>query len=299
MTSLQFKALLQLLRANPTPADIPLAEQRAAADRLAAQTPLLDGVYTEELAVPAGDRAIPTLLVAAQSARDDRLIVYFHGGGYATGSIATHRDLACRLSAVSGTRVLLVDYRLAPEHPFPAAVADGTAVYQYILHNGFTPAQIILGGDSAGGGLALALLLALRDGGQALPAAAFALSPWVDLALTGDSLHSNAAHDPALTLAQLQEFAGWYLGDTDPHTPLASPLYADLSGLPPLFIQVGTAEILLDDARQLAARAQAAGVSVTLDEWPEMIHGWQGFAGFMPEAFEALERVGEFLTDSV
>lgn len=297
MTSLQFQAILQLLRANPTPPDIPLAERRAAADRLAAQTPLLDGVYTEGMAVPAEERTIPTLLVAAQSARDDRLILYFHGGGYATGSIATHRDLACRLSAVSGVRVLLVDYRLAPEHPFPAAVADGTAVYHYVLQNGFTPEQIILGGDSAGGGLALALLLALRDGGQALPAAAFALSPWVDLALTGESLHSNAANDPVLTMAQLQEFAGWYLGNTDPHTPLASPLYADLKGLPPLLIQVGTAEILLDDARRLAAQAEAAGVPVTLDEWPEMIHGWQGFAAFLPEAFEALERMGTFVSD--
>ncbi len=146
MTSLQFQAILQLLRANPTPPDIPLAERRAAADRLAAQTPLLDGVYTEEMAVPAEECTIPALLVAAQSARDDRLILYFHGGGYATGSIATHRDLACRLSAVSGARVLLVDYRLAPEHPFPAAVADGTAVYHYILQNGFAPEQIILGG---------------------------------------------------------------------------------------------------------------------------------------------------------
>ncbi len=295
MTSLQFQAILQLLRANPTPPDIPLAERRAAADRLAAQTPLLDGVYTEEMTVPAEDRAIPTLLVAAQSARDDRLILYFHGGGYATGSIATHRDLACRLSAVSGARVLLVDYRLAPEHPFPAAVADGTAVYHYILQNGFAPEQIVVGGDSAGGGLALAVLLALRDGGQALPAAAFALSPWVDLALTGESLQSNAANDPVLTLAQLQEFAGWYLGETDPQTPLASPLFADLAGMPPLFIQVGTAEILLDDALRLAANAKAAGVSVILDEWPEMIHGWQGFAAFLPEAFEALERVGDFV----
>ncbi|MCA9935999.1 MAG: alpha/beta hydrolase [Ardenticatenaceae bacterium] len=298
MTSLQFQAILQLLQNSPDPASVPLTERRATADALAAQTPLLDGVYTEEMGISAKGHTIPALLVAAQSARDDRLILYFHGGGYALGSIATHRDLACRLSAVSGARVLLVDYRLAPEHPFPAAVEDGTAVYHYLLQNGYTPDQLIIGGESAGGGLTLAVLLALRDGGHPLPAAAFALSPWVDLALTGDSLHRNAANDPGLTLAHLQEFASWYLGETDPQTPLASPLYANLSGLPPLLIQVGTAEILLDDARRLAAHAETVSVSVTRDEHEGMIHGWQGFAAFLPEAFEALENVGNFVASN-
>ncbi|MCA9977138.1 MAG: alpha/beta hydrolase [Anaerolineales bacterium] len=295
MTSLQFQAVVHLLRANPTPPGIPLADRRAAADALAAQTPLLDGVYSEQISIPGPAGKIAALLLAAASAADDKVILYFHGGGYVQGSLLTHRDLACRLSAVAGARVLLADYRLAPENPFPAAVEDGTAVYHWLQQSGLDPAHIIIGGDSAGGGLALATMLTLRAAGELLPAAAFALSPWFDLALTGDSLHSNATADPILTPAQLTEFAAAYLDGADPTTPLASPLYADLSGLPPLFIQVGTAELLLDDATRLAAQAQAAGVTVTLDTWAEMIHGWQGFAAFVPEAFEALERVGNFV----
>lgn len=302
MTSLQFQAVLKLLQANPTPTDVPLAQRRAAADQMAAQTPILDGAYLEQLTIPGvlgTSPNIPALLVASGNAADHKLILYFHGGGYVQGSLLTHRDLACRLSAVSGARVLLVDYRLAPEHPFPAAVADGTAVYHWLQQNGLDPAHIVLGGDSAGGGLVLATLLNLRQAGTPLPAAAFALSPWVDLALTGGSLQHNAAADPVLTHTQLTEFAAAYLGDTSPTTPLASPLYADLTGLPPLFIQVGTAELLFDDARRLAEQAEKDGIAVTLDIWEEMIHGWQGFAAFVPEAFTALERVGAFVQEQI
>lgn len=295
-TSLQFQAILQVLQANINPVDVSLAQRRAIADMMAAQTPLLDGAYLEEIDIPSPNgQALPALLLAASAAADDRMILLLHGGGYATGSLITHRDLACRLSAVSGARVLLLGYRLAPEHPYPAAVDDALAAWQWLRDQGLPAQQILIGGDSAGGGLALALLLRLRAAESPLPRAAFGLSPWTDLALTGPSLQTNAATDPSLTVAQLEEYVAWYLAGTDPRTPQASPLYADLTGLPPLFIQVGTAEILYDDAHRLAQKAAAAGVTATLDEWPEMIHGWQGFAGIMPEAFEALERVGEFV----
>lgn len=291
MTSFQFQALLQLLRSGAAPEGMTIAERRAAEEMMAGQTPLPENVYVEEVTAV----SLPALLIAAAGTRDERVILYFHGGGYCVGSPLTHRDFAWRLSAASAARVLLLDYRRAPEHPFPTAVDDAVMAYRWLLDQGIDPAHLTLAGDSAGGGLALATMVRLRDEGDRLPAAAVLISPWVDLALTGESLCSKAAEDLVLTLAQLQEFADLYLGETDPRTPLASPLYADLSGLPPLLIQAGTAEILLDDAARLAERAGDAGVDVTLDIWPEMIHVWQGFAGFLPEAQTAVTQIGAFI----
>ena len=291
MTSFQFQALLQLLRTGPTPETLSISERRAAEEMMAAQTPLPENVYAEEITAVSQ----PALLIAAEGTRDERVILYLHGGGYCVGSPRTHRDFAWRLSAASAARVLLLDYRRAPEHPFPTAVHDTVAAYRWLLEQGIEPAHLALAGDSAGGGLALAAMVQLRDEGTPLPAAAALLSPWVDLALTGGSLHSRAGEDPILTLAQLEEFARLYLGNTDPRVPLASPLYADLTGLPPLLIQAGSAEILLDDAVRLAERAEAAGVEVTLDIWPELIHVWQGFAGFLPEGQTAVTQIGAFI----
>lgn len=291
MTSFQFQALLQLLRSGAAPEGMTIAERRAAEEMMAAQSPLPKNVYVEEVTAV----TVPALLIAAERTRDERVILYFHGGGYCVGSPTTHRDFAWRLSAASAARVLLPHYRRAPEHLFPTAVDDAVTTYRWLLAQGIHPDNLVIGGDSAGGGLALATLARLRDEGERLPAAAVLLSPWVDLALTGESLRSKAAEDPVLTLAQLHEFAQLYLGDADPRTPLASPLYADLSGLPPLLIQAGTAEILLDDAARLAERADDAGVDVTLDIWPEMIHVWQGFAGFLPEGQTAVTQIGAFI----
>jgi epsilon-lactone hydrolase len=228
---------------------------------------------------------------------DDRVLLYLHGGAYQIGSPATLRHLVALISDAARTRVLSVDYRLAPEHPFPAAVDDTLTAYRWLLANGTDPARIAIAGDSAGGGLTLAALVALRDAGVPLPAAAVAMSPWTDLALTGESLRTRAEADFMLQPAGMRETADTYLAGEDPHHPYASPLYADLRGLPPLLIHVGDAEVILDDSTRFAARARDAGVDVTLEVWDEMPHVWHAFAGLLPEADQAVARIGSWLRD--
>jgi epsilon-lactone hydrolase len=188
-----------------------------------------------------------------------------------------------------------LNYRLAPMHPFPAAVEDATAAYRWLLMMGIEPGCIAIAGDSAGAGLALAATITARDQGLPLPGAVVCLSPWVDLAVTGASMESKAAEDPIVSREMLLGWGRLYLGDRDPRTPLASPLYADLHHIPPMLIQVGSAEVLLDDSIRLAERASAAGVNITLDVWPDLIHVWQSFAPILPEARDAIERIGEFV----
>jgi len=228
-------------------------------------------------------------------ARADVTVLYLHGGGYAIGSPKSHRHLAAAIAKAAGARALLIDYRRAPEQPFPAAVDDAVASYRWLLATGQAAERIVVAGDSAGGGLTVATLLALRDAGATLPAAGVCISPWVDLTCSGGSYQTKAASDPIVTREGVARMASWYLAGADPRTPLASPLYADLHGLPPLLIHVGSDEVLLDDARQLAARARAAGVEATLDVWPEMIHVWHWFLGMLGEAQRAVDRIGEFI----
>ena len=248
---------------------------------------------------PADANGVPAEWVDTPGILAGRVLFYLHGGAYVSGSPRTHRALAANLAHVAGARALTVDYRLAPEHPFPAPVEDATAAYRWLLANDVQPAQTIVAGDSSGGGLALAILVALRDAGDPLPAASVCLSPWTDLAATGESWVARVKADLILEPPMLKEAAQLYLGDANPRTPLASPLYADLAGLPPLFIQVGTDEILLSDATRLADRAQAAGVDVTLDVWKGMMHGWQLMAKVLPEGRQALDRVGAFIRERV
>ncbi len=222
-------------------------------------------------------------------------LLYLHGGGYTTGSLVSHRGLAARIAAAAGKRLLLLDYRLAPEHPFPAAVEDAVFTYRWLLEGGISPLDIALVGDSAGGGLVMAALISLRDGKAPLPAAAVCLSPWADLAMTGESHRTKSRADPCLTSGYLRETAQDYLQDTDPLSPAASPVYADLHGLPPLLIEVGGREVLLDDATRLAIRAHNGDVEVTLEVWRGMIHVWQMAARVLPEARHALEHIGDFL----
>jgi monoterpene epsilon-lactone hydrolase len=230
------------------------------------------------------------------SARDaSRVLLFLHGGGYSSGSIASHRGMVTAAGRAAGVRTLAVGYRLAPEHPFPAALEDAKAAYALLLARGFSPRRIAVGGDSAGAGLTLALLTNLRDAGQPLPACAWLLSPWVDLEMTGASLESKAAIDPLIQKSYLQELAAAYLSGADPKNPLVSPLRADLSGLPPLLTQVGSAETLLDDAVRIVARAGAADVEASLEIWPHMIHVWPLFADQLAAGRAALASAGAFV----
>jgi monoterpene epsilon-lactone hydrolase len=233
--------------------------------------------------------------IAPVDAPHDKAILYFHGGGFRIGSVASHRDLIARLAEASGCRVLAINYRLSPEHRFPAAVDDAQVAYRYLRDQGLRPADMAFAGDSAGGNLVLAAMVAAREAGEPLPAAAVLMSPWTDLAATGASYESRAAADPIHQRAMILALAKSYLGaDGDPRHPLASPLYADLAGLPPLFIQAGDRETVRDDATALAAKAKAAGVDVELEIWDGMIHVFQMFPE-IPEAHQAIARLAAFL----
>ena len=233
--------------------------------------------------------------ICAPGAPTDRMVLYLHGGGYIMGSLNTHRDLMGRISRAAQARVLGLDYRLAPEHPFPAAVDDTLAGYRFLLDQGLPPSRLAIAGDSAGGALALAVLIAGRDAGLPMPAAAVCLSPFLDLEGTAESITTRADVDPIATPEVIDVWAKAYLGGADPRTPLANPLCADLHGLPALLIQVGDHEVLLDDSTRLAQRAQAAGVDVKLEVWPEMIHRWHSYAAVLPEGQQAIDDIGTFL----
>lgn len=297
MPGQQLETITQLLRARrqEAPPDLSFEESRAIFEKMTAAFPAPEG--TSSSPVDAG--GIKGEWIAAPGAGDERTSYWLHGGGYCIGSINTHRGLLARISAASGARALAVDYRLAPEDPFPAAVEDAVAAYRWLLSTGVDPAQVIIGGDSAGGGLTVATLVALRDTGEPLPAAAVCISPWTDLALTGESLITKAEADPMIEIDGITRVRDAYVGAADPRAPLVSPLYADLSGLPPMLVHVGESEVLLSDSTRLAERAEAAGVNVTLEVWPEMIHVWHFFAAMLPEAQQAIDRIGDFVRGRV
>lgn len=237
--------------------------------------------------------------IAADNAGNDRTILYFHGGGFRLGSIVSHRDLIARISAASGCRALAINYRLAPEHRFPAPVEDAVAAYRWLLDQGIAPARVGFVGDSAGGNLVVAAMLSLRGQGLPQPAAGALMSPWTDLAATGDSYINRAGADPIHQRTMILSLAKAYLGEHgDPHDPLASPLYADLAGLPPLLIQVGDRETVRDDSIMLARTAEAAGVRVQLEVWDGMIHVFQMFAD-IPDAHRAIASIATFLNDKL
>ncbi len=233
----------------------------------------------------------------ADGADQDKVILYVHGGGYVMGSAGSHRDMTGRLSQAAGARVLSLNYRLAPEHPFPAPVDDSVAAYRWLLGQGIQASNIAIAGDSAGGGLALAALIAIRDAGEPVPAAGIGISPWVDMEGTGESMTTRAAVDPVVQKEGLLGMAKLYLGDADPKNPLAAPLHANLAGLPPLLIQVGDSETLLDDATRITERARKADVDVTLKIWDEMPHVWHLFAPILPEGRQAIEEIGAFFKE--
>lgn len=222
------------------------------------------------------------------------VLLYLHGGGYFGCSAETHRTITVGF-ALQGFRVYAPDYRLAPENRFPAALEDAVAVYRALLNAGHEPQRIVVAGESAGGGLALSLMLALREARTVLPAGAAVFSPWTDLAATGDSIRTNAGRCAMFSGTDIAPTARYYLGDTDPRNPLASPLYADLAGLPPLLIHVGEDEVLRDDSTRLAERARAAAVPVELKIWPVVPHAWQLAPHMIPEGRQSLREAAEFL----
>ena len=296
MTSKELQEIIKSLISGRLPEDIGIEEQRDIMEAGSTLVPLAPDVKCE----PVNAGGISAEYVSVPESDERCVIYYLHGGGYFAGSIATHRELASRLARSTRARALLIDYRLAPECPFPAAVDDAVAGYRWLLSTGIKPANIIVAGDSAGGGLTIATLVALRDADDPLPAAAVGISPWVDLACAGESYVTKADIDPVLTgRDSIVRYAGLYLGEVDPHMPLASPLYADLAGLPPLLIMVGTAEILYDDSAGLAEKAQAAGVAVVFEPWEDMIHDWPIFAYMLPEGQQAIERIGKFVKEHI
>jgi epsilon-lactone hydrolase len=291
VASQELQVLINILRSAPVVADASVEQQRAGMLAMTADAQLPPGLIRE----PTVANGVPAEWSSARGSAADRAVLYLHGGGYVIGSIETHRELVARISTASGARCLSIDYRMGPENPFPAAVDDAVSAYKWLLEIGYGPERLAIAGDSAGGGLTMATLVALRDQKLPLPAAGVCISPWVDLALEGDSMTTKEAIDPMVTRKPLQKFAFHYLGKADPKHPLASPLYADLRGLPPLLIHVGTSETLLDDSTRLAERARKAGVDVELEAWPDMVHVWHAFASLLPEGREAIERIGAYL----
>jgi acetyl esterase/lipase len=255
-------------------------EYRLASD-IGVEPATAGGVRAEWTSTPADDR--------------NAALLYLHGGGYVIGSLDSHRHLAAEAGRAAGMPALALDYRLAPEHPFPAAVEDAIAGYRFLLGRGIRPGRIAFAGDSAGGGLVVALMVAAREAGLPQPGCGWCISPWVDMEAIGETMASKAASDPTVQRAGILDMARLYLNGADPRAPLAAPLYADLKGLAPLLIQVGAAETLLDDAVRLAGAAGAADVRVDLEIWPEMIHVWHLFHPELKAGSRAIEAGGAFV----
>ncbi|MBW8822072.1 MAG: alpha/beta hydrolase [Streptomyces sp.] len=291
MTQQQRQALDELLRHGPLDVGGDVTEQRAIFHDMIDSVPLPEDVSAK----PGELGGVPVVTVQAPDNDPSVVVLYFHGGAYALGSAADSVGLAADVSRRVGARAITVDYRLAPEHPYPAAVDDAVAAYRALLADGVPASRIAFVGESAGGGLVVATLVALKDTSLPQPSSAAVFSPWVDLTVSGASATTKADLDPALTPEALRRRALDYLGPTDPTTPLASPVFADLTGLAPLLIQVGSHEILLDDAVRLAARAGQHDVPVELQVWPEVPHVFQGFAALLEDADHALLAAAAFI----
>lgn len=292
MASEQIQGIITMLRSTAEQRgdaqEMTVEQWREAYTGLGAMLPARGGVAVN----PVDAGGVPAEWIGDD---DGPVVMYLHGGGYCIGSLETHRAMLTHLAAAIRGRVLAVDYRLAPEHPHPAALDDAVAAYRFALSGGVAPGHVVVAGDSAGGGLTLATLVALRDTGVPLPAAGVCLSPWADLTQSGATIATHAGVDPMVRGEDLDRWAEAYRGTTAIDSPAISPLFGDLAGLPPLHIEVGTSEVLLDDARRVAAAASAAGVEVELYEAEDMIHVWQFFAGIVPEADEAIERIATFV----
>jgi acetyl esterase/lipase len=295
MASPQLQPIIDMLKNRPIREGLSFEETRAGFEMLAQMFKVADDIKR----TPADADGVPGEWITVPESSDRLTILYLHGGGYSIGSVNTHADLVSRIGRASGARAFSLNYRLAPENPFPAAVDDATTAYRWLLKQGVPPETIVIAGDSAGGGLAAATLLALKQSGDPLPGAAVLLSPWTDLDASGESMKTRAEADPMIPVDPLKTMAKLYAGDTALTDPLVSPVYGDYSGLPPILIQVGDCEVLLSDSTSYAERAKAAGVDVTLEVWDEMIHVFQIFAPMLPEGQQAIDRIGEWVKQHV
>lgn len=277
------------------PSTTPIAVQRQEWEQVALQAALPPNLSIEDMTA----NGVACEWVVGSRADRSKVLLWVHGGGFSSGSAKTHREFASHLSEATGMAVLLVDYRLAPEYPFPAAIADVTAVYEWLIAQGWKVGSIVIGGDSAGANLVVAGLVSLRASGKPMPAAAVLTSAWLDLTHSGESMTTNAAVDPLTTLESLKAAAQVYAGGKDVADPLISPLFAELHDLPPMLIQVGGDEILLSDSTRFAERLEAAGVEAQLDVWPEMWHTWHGWMATLPEARRAIEVIGQYVKGKV
>ena len=287
MPSKEFDNLMQLLSLLPEPQDNSFEERRINLEEQLAKLPMVEGVTGEAVCID----HIDAQWLAPADITSDLVVLYLHGGGYCIGSNRTHQSMVSYIVNGLQAEALMVEYRLAPEHPFPAALEDAVASYRWLLSQGKSPERIVIAGDSAGGGLTVATMMDLKEKGLPLPVAGVCLSPWADLSASGESYQTKAEEDPIVQKDGILEFADAYLAGRDRKTALASPIFGDLTGLPPLLIQVGSAEVLLDDARRLSANAKTAGVEVDLEVWDQMVHVWQLFSALLPEGREALEEV--------
>jgi len=294
MASRAFHEFQDRAAAQPRPPEAAtIEERRAQVDASFGQAPMAEGVHDEWGEVG----GVPGLWLRRTETRDLPVLVYLHGGGYRIGSARAWRAFGSHLAAACRTRVLNVDYRLAPENPFPAAVEDAVAVYRGLLDAGEDPGQIILAGDSAGGGLAAAAGLSLREHGLPLPGGIVCLSPWADLTNSVETYTSHADSDQVFSHAQATEAAAWYLAGGDARQPLASPVFGDWEGMPPLLVHTGDIEVLLDDAKNLVERAKTAGVDVRLSIYPEMPHVWHLAYPAFPEAEQAVSEIAAFVAE--
>ncbi|WP_311276457.1 alpha/beta hydrolase [Methylobacterium sp. WCS2018Hpa-22] len=289
MAETEIDAIRDLLAASPRSSN--LAERRERLDGFGAHYPVPPDVTV----VPVDAGGVSAEWTGSPGADPTRVVLFLHGGGYVSGSLNSHRHMMAETGRAAGSRTLALDYRLAPEHPFPAALDDALAGYRFLLESGVSPRNIVLSGESAGGGLAVATALSLRDAGLPLPRCLWLTSPWVDLEMTGASMDTKAAVDPLIQREYLMELVEAYCAGKDAATPLISPLHADLGGLPPMLIQVGSAETLLDDSLRLAGVAASADVAVTLQVWPHMIHAWHMFYPQLAEGRRSLASAGAFI----
>jgi len=291
--SKELDTVLEMIRVRSAEVRKTTDDDRLSYERIMSVLPMDDDIETERVGV----NGVPAEWIWAPESEDSRVILYLHGGGYLFGSARTHRVMLAHMARAAKARVLALDYRLAPEIPFPAPVEDSVSAYRWLLAEGISAKKMVIGGDSAGGGLAVAALVALRAVGEPMPAAGVCISAWTDMKSTGQSHTTNAESDPSVSKERLLKIAKVYLDGKEPTAPLASPIHADLTGLPPLLLQVGSIEVLLDDSTLLKSRAKAAGVSVEMEVWDDMPHVWHHYAPILPEARKAIGRIGEFVLE--